>query len=105
MSRRDSRLAAPVLQFGMPAHTLDALLRSVAKGELAPAYYLHGPEDVLKDLDPEERINVVVVMVAQIERRLAAAVPGRPVRPILYTANTWREHLLRASAGVCPSSK
>src|SRR4051812_16943520 len=33
----------------MPAYTLDALLRSLAKGELAPVYYLHGPEDVLKD--------------------------------------------------------
>jgi DNA polymerase-3 subunit delta len=33
----------------MPAHTLDALLRSLPKGELAPVYYLHGPEDVLKD--------------------------------------------------------
>jgi len=33
----------------MPAHTYDALLRSLAKGELAPVYYLHGPEDILKD--------------------------------------------------------
>jgi DNA polymerase III subunit delta len=33
----------------MPAHTLDALLRSLPKGELAPVYYLHGPEDILKD--------------------------------------------------------
>jgi DNA polymerase-3 subunit delta len=33
----------------MPAHTYDALLRSLPKGELAPVYYLHGPEDVLKD--------------------------------------------------------
>jgi DNA polymerase-3 subunit delta len=33
----------------MPVHTLDALLRSLPKGELAPVYYLHGPEDVLKD--------------------------------------------------------
>jgi DNA polymerase-3 subunit delta len=29
--------------------TLDALLRALAKGELARVYYLHGPEDVLKD--------------------------------------------------------
>ncbi len=33
----------------MPPHTLDALLRSLPKGELAPVYYLHGPEDILKD--------------------------------------------------------
>ena len=28
---------------------MDALSRSVSKGELAPVYYLYGPEDVLKD--------------------------------------------------------
>ena len=33
----------------MPAHTYDALLRSLPKGELARVYYLHGPEDILKD--------------------------------------------------------
>jgi DNA polymerase-3 subunit delta len=33
----------------MPAQTYDALLRSLSKGELAPVYYLHGPEDILKD--------------------------------------------------------
>jgi DNA polymerase III subunit delta len=33
----------------MPAHTLDALSRSIHQGHLAPAYYFHGPEDVLKD--------------------------------------------------------
>lgn len=38
-------------------------------------------------------IGCVVVWLAQVERRLAAAVPGRPVKPILYTANTWREVL------------
>jgi DNA polymerase-3 subunit delta len=32
----------------MPAHNIDALSRSLKKGELAPVYYLHGPEDVLK---------------------------------------------------------
>src|SRR6476646_9789833 len=31
------------------AHTQDALSRSLKNGELAAAYYLHGPEDVLKD--------------------------------------------------------
>src|SRR6266545_3587828 len=40
----------------MPANTLDALLRSLAKGELAPVYYLHGPEEVLKD----EAVRAVV---------------------------------------------
>jgi DNA polymerase-3 subunit delta len=40
----------------MPAYTLDALLRSLAKGELAPVYYLHGPEDLLKD----EAVRAVV---------------------------------------------
>ena len=33
----------------MPAHTLDALMRSLPKGGPAPVYYLHGPEDILKD--------------------------------------------------------
>jgi len=33
----------------MPAQTYDALLRALPKGELAPVYYLHGPEDILKD--------------------------------------------------------
>ena len=33
----------------MPAQSVDTLLRSLNKGELAPVYYFHGPEDVLKD--------------------------------------------------------
>ncbi len=33
----------------MPAHSFDALLRSLQKSMLAPAYYLHGPEEILKD--------------------------------------------------------
>src|SRR4051812_15190191 len=33
----------------MPSHSMDALFRSLNKGELAPVYYLRGPEDVLKD--------------------------------------------------------
>jgi DNA polymerase-3 subunit delta len=33
----------------MPSHSLDALLRSLGKGDLAPVYYFYGPEDVLKD--------------------------------------------------------
>jgi DNA polymerase-3 subunit delta len=33
----------------MPAQTLDAFLRSLGKGDPATAYYLHGPEDLLKD--------------------------------------------------------
>jgi DNA polymerase-3 subunit delta len=33
----------------MPAQTLDSFFRSLAKGELARAYYFHGPEDLLKD--------------------------------------------------------
>ncbi len=33
----------------MPAPTLDSLFRSLQKGQLAGAYYLHGPEDILKD--------------------------------------------------------
>ena len=33
----------------MPAQTYDALLRALAKGELAPVYYLYGPQDILKD--------------------------------------------------------
>lgn len=33
----------------MAAHSLDALLRSLKKGDLAPVYYFFGPEDVLKD--------------------------------------------------------
>ena len=33
----------------MPAQSLDAFMRSLSKGEPAPAYYFHGPEDLLKD--------------------------------------------------------
>ncbi|HET6836789.1 MAG TPA: DNA polymerase III subunit delta [Gemmatimonadales bacterium] len=33
----------------MPAHSLDALSKSLKKGEIAPVYYLYGSEDVLKD--------------------------------------------------------
>lgn len=33
----------------MPAQSVEALFRSLAKGGLAPVYYLYGPEDVLKD--------------------------------------------------------
>jgi DNA polymerase-3 subunit delta len=33
----------------MPTETLDSLFRSLQKGQLAVAYYLHGPEDILKD--------------------------------------------------------
>jgi DNA polymerase III subunit delta len=33
----------------MPAQTLDSLFRSLQKGQLTAAYYLHGPEDILKD--------------------------------------------------------
>src|SRR3954452_17222035 len=40
----------------MPAHSMDALFRSLSKGELAPVYYLHGLEDVLKD----EAVRVIV---------------------------------------------
>lgn len=33
----------------MAATSYDALLRGLKKGEIAPVYYLYGPEDVLKD--------------------------------------------------------
>lgn len=33
----------------MPVQSLDALFRALAKGELLPVYYLHGPEEILKD--------------------------------------------------------
>lgn len=33
----------------MPAHSLDALFRSLNQGELARVYYFHGPENQLKD--------------------------------------------------------
>ena len=33
----------------MPSATFDSVLRSVKRGEIAPAYYFHGPEDLLKD--------------------------------------------------------
>jgi DNA polymerase-3 subunit delta len=40
----------------MPAHSLDVLLRALQKGRLEPVYYLHGPEDVLKD----EAVRLIV---------------------------------------------
>jgi DNA polymerase III delta subunit len=33
----------------MPPLTHDALTRALKNGELQPVYYLHGPEDVLKE--------------------------------------------------------
>jgi DNA polymerase-3 subunit delta len=33
----------------MPAQSFDAFMRSLPKGDLAAAYYFHGPEDLLKD--------------------------------------------------------
>lgn len=33
----------------MAAHSFDTLLRALQKGVFAPAYYLHGPEEILKD--------------------------------------------------------
>lgn len=33
----------------MPAQSLENLFRALKKGELAGVYYLHGPEDILKD--------------------------------------------------------
>lgn len=33
----------------MAGQTLDALLRALSKGALAPVYYLHGPEEILKE--------------------------------------------------------
>ena len=33
----------------MPSQSLDAFLRSLAKGDAAAVYYFHGPEDLLKD--------------------------------------------------------
>jgi DNA polymerase III subunit delta len=32
----------------MPRHTYDDLLRALARGEVAPVYYLYGPEEILK---------------------------------------------------------
>jgi len=40
----------------MPAHSVDALFRSLNKGEIAPIYYLYGLEDVLKD----EAVRMIV---------------------------------------------
>lgn len=33
----------------MPAQSYESLLRALKKGELAPVYYVYGPEDILKD--------------------------------------------------------
>jgi hypothetical protein len=33
----------------MPSQTFDGVLRSVKGGEIAPAYYLHGPAELLKE--------------------------------------------------------
>src|SRR6266542_1198033 len=40
----------------MPPQTIDALLRSLKRGDVAPAYYLYGAEDLLK----EEAIRAVL---------------------------------------------
>lgn len=40
----------------MPSQSFDAFFRALRKGEIAPAIYLHGPEDVLK----EEAVNELI---------------------------------------------
>lgn len=40
----------------MPAHSLDVLLRALQKGQLETVYYLHGPEDILK----EEAVRLIL---------------------------------------------
>jgi DNA polymerase-3 subunit delta len=40
----------------MSVHSLDSLFRSLKQGELAPVYYFHGPEDLLK----EEAVQAVL---------------------------------------------
>src|SRR5262245_16254383 len=42
-------------------------------------------------LTEQDRINLIVVWLSQVERLLSAAVPNRPVRPIIYSGTTWRE--------------
>lgn len=62
----------------MPRHTHDDLLRALGRSELAPVYYLHGSEDVLKDeathaivdqaLQPHERdFNLDVRSAGQLD--------------------------------------
>src|SRR5205807_1491594 len=50
--------------------------------------------DSWKRLGRADSINVCVVWLAQVERRLSAAVPNRPVKPVIYSGGTWREVLL-----------
>lgn len=49
----------------MPRHTHDDLLRALGRSELAPVYYLHGSEDVLK----EEATHAIVDQALQPHER------------------------------------
>ena len=72
----------------MPAQTLDACLRALAKSDPARAYYFHGPEDLLKDealraildrtLDPALRdFNLDQRSAGQIDADMLFAPPCR----------------------------
>ena len=65
---------APLLQFGMPPQTYDALLRSLPKGALAPVYYLHGPEDILKD----EAVQAIVERALDPACAISTSTSARP---------------------------
>lgn len=68
----------------MPSQAYDALLRTLRKGDLAPVYYLHGSEDILKDeaikaildraLDPASRdFNLDQRSAAQLDPEMVDA--------------------------------
>jgi hypothetical protein len=82
------------LNHGHPDAIVDAANNIVQGGNLR--------KDVVNDLwqripgaNPQQmqrRIEIVVVWLAEVERRLTVAV-GRQVRPIIYSATVWRELL------------
>lgn len=72
----------------MPGHSLDALFRSLKKGDLAPVYYFYGPENVLKD----EAIQTVLERVLDpglrdfnIDQRSAAQLDAEEVHALCNT--------------------
>jgi DNA polymerase-3 subunit delta len=72
----------------MPRRTYDDLLRALGRGELAPVYYLHGAEDILKEeagraiveraLEPHERDF-------NLDTRVAAGVDPEQLHALVNT--------------------
>jgi DNA polymerase-3 subunit delta len=79
----------------MSLHTLDALFRSLKKGELARVYYFHGPEDLLK----EEAVQAVLEQALDpglrefnLDQRSAAQLDAEEIHALCNTLPMLSQH-------------